>query len=70
MVGGYGELAFQFGLVDEIQKAFIDSQTNSAIASIQKKDFLAAFQVKRSQLSNIPFMSYSLVFLSRCLICF
>lgn len=46
MLGGYGELAFQFGLVDENQKAFIESQCDDGISSIQKKDFFAAFKVK------------------------
>ena len=45
MLGGYGDLAFQFGLLDENQKNFVDSQTAIAIASIARKDFLAAFKV-------------------------
>lgn len=45
MLGGYGELAFQFGLLDENQKAFVDSETMKAINSIKKKDFYGAFKV-------------------------
>ena len=45
MVNGYGELAFQFGLLDENQKTFVNMQTKSAVDSIKRKDFLAAFKV-------------------------
>ena len=45
MLGGYGELAFQFGLLDENQKAFVDEQTSQAINDIKKKDFKSAFEV-------------------------
>ena len=45
MVGGYGDLLFQFGLVDENEKSFFDSQTELAISYIQKKDFFSAFKV-------------------------
>lgn len=45
MLGGYGELAFQFGLIDENEKAFVNAQNEMAISSIQKKDFYSAFKV-------------------------
>lgn len=45
MVGGYGELAFQYGLLDENEKAFVNSQCDDAVASIKQKDFLTAFKV-------------------------
>ncbi len=45
MLNGIGDLAFQFGLLDELQKAFVDSQTEAAVANIQKKDFYSAFLV-------------------------
>ena len=46
MVGGYGELAFQFGLLDENQKLYVDQQCETAVASIREKDFYNAFKVK------------------------
>jgi hypothetical protein len=45
MVGGYGELAFQFGMVDENEKAFINTQAVTAVDYIKKKDFFSAFKV-------------------------
>lgn len=45
MVGGYGDLLFQFGLVDEMQKAFFDKETATAISYIKNKDFYAAFKI-------------------------
>lgn len=45
MVGGYGELAFQFGLADESQKKFINEQCESVVSAIQRKDFMTAFKV-------------------------
>jgi len=50
MVGGYGELAFQFGMIDENQKAFIETETQLAISHIQSKDFFGAFKVTKLDL--------------------
>lgn len=47
MVGGYGELAFQLGLLDEKQKAFVDSQSAEVVSHILKKDFAEAFSVHK-----------------------
>ena len=45
MIGGYGELAFQFGLLDENQKAFVNEQSTMLLKYIEKKDFYGAFKV-------------------------
>ena len=46
MLEGYGELAFQLGLLDENQKAFVNTQTAEAVKSIKNKDFVDAFDVR------------------------
>lgn len=45
MVEAYGALAFNFGLVDDNQKEFIELQCKSVVESIDMKDFMAAFKV-------------------------
>ena len=45
MIGGYGEMLFQFGLVDENERDYINLQTETAINYIQNKDFESAFKV-------------------------
>ena len=45
MMGALPDLAYNFGLVDEIQRNFIESQIQSLVKSIQNKDFMKAFEV-------------------------
>ena len=45
MLDAYGELAFQFGMVDENEKDYINQQCEAAVHYIQKKDFYSAFEV-------------------------
>ena len=48
MLGGYGELVFQFGMVDENEREYINQQCETAIHYIRKKDFYSAFEVHSS----------------------
>ena len=45
MLTGYSDLAFQFGLADENQAAYINSETQSATKLIMDAKFFEAFQV-------------------------
>ena len=46
MFGGYGDLMFQFGMVDENEKAYIDNATQQGIDYMKQKKFYEAFLVK------------------------
>nr|XP_028606665.1 probable serine carboxypeptidase CPVL [Podarcis muralis]XP_028606666.1 probable serine carboxypeptidase CPVL [Podarcis muralis]XP_028606667.1 probable serine carboxypeptidase CPVL [Podarcis muralis]XP_028606668.1 probable serine carboxypeptidase CPVL [Podarcis muralis] len=45
MFGGYAELLYQIGLLDEKQKAFFRQQTDLAVIYIQQKKWREAFEV-------------------------
>lgn len=45
MLGGYGDLIFQFGMFDETERDFFNLQCDSAVNYIKKKDFYSAFKV-------------------------
>ena len=45
MFGGYGDLLYQFGMVDENEKAFIDNKTAEGVNLMEKGDFYGAFLV-------------------------
>lgn len=46
MFGGYAELLYQIGLLDEKQKAFFRQQTDLAVIYIQQKKWREAFEVR------------------------
>ena len=48
MLRGYADLAFQFGLADENQAAYIDSQTQTATEMIMNEKYFDAFQVRKN----------------------
>ncbi len=45
MYEAFPDLAFNFGLVDELQYSFISAQIQTMIKSIQAADYMAAFKV-------------------------
>jgi vitellogenic carboxypeptidase-like protein len=45
MFNGYGDLVFQFGMVDENEKAYIDNHTQKGVDFMKNKDFYNAFLV-------------------------
>ena len=45
MFNGFGDLLYQFGMVDENEKAYIDSETAQGVAYIKNGDFYKAFLV-------------------------
>ena len=49
MFNGYGDLLYQFGMVDENEKAHIDNETQKAVNFMKQKDFYQAFLVKNIQ---------------------
>ena len=48
MLRGYADLAFQFGLADENQAAYINSQTQTATEMIMNEKYIDAFQVRKT----------------------
>lgn len=46
MFNGYGDLLYQFGMVDENEKAHIDNETQKGVNFMKQKDFYQAFLVK------------------------
>lgn len=46
MFNGYGDLLYQFGMVDENEKAYIDNETQKGVNFMKQKDFYQAFLVK------------------------
>ena len=53
MFNGYGDLLYQFGMVDENEKAHIDNETQKGVNFMKQKDFYQAFLVKiYRQLNN------------------
>ena len=54
MFNGYGDLLFQFGMLDENEKAYIDNETQKGVDFMEEKDFYQAFLVNTQQkLSNL-----------------
>lgn len=45
MVGGYADLMQQFGLLDSLQAAYVKQQTDQMEDEINRKNYVAAFQV-------------------------
>lgn len=51
MLGGYGDFLYQTGMVDELQKQFVDKQTGLAAQLIQQQKWVEAYKVSR--LNNV-----------------
>lgn len=45
MLGGYGEFLYQTGMIDEVQKQFVNKQTDLGVALIQQQKWVEAFKV-------------------------
>lgn len=52
MMGGYGEFLYQIGLIDELQKQYVDKQTDLGVQFIQQQKWIEAFQVFDSLLNG------------------
>ena len=48
MFNGYGDLLYQFGMVDENEKAHIDNETGRGVEFMRSGDFYDAFLVRGS----------------------
>ena len=48
MFNGYGDLMYQFGMVDENEKAYIDNATQQGVDFIKKNEFYQAFLVYKN----------------------
>lgn len=51
MLGGYGDFLYQTGMVDELQKQYVDKQTSLAAQLIQQQKWVEAYKV--SQLTTV-----------------
>uniref|UniRef100_A0A8C5CSD3 Carboxypeptidase vitellogenic like n=2 Tax=Gadus morhua TaxID=8049 RepID=A0A8C5CSD3_GADMO len=60
MLGGYAEFLYQTGLVDELQKQYVEEQTSRGTQLIQQQKWLEAFKVFDSLLNGDlePYPSY------------
>uniref|UniRef100_A0A3P8NJK7 Probable serine carboxypeptidase CPVL n=1 Tax=Astatotilapia calliptera TaxID=8154 RepID=A0A3P8NJK7_ASTCA len=45
MLGGYGEFLYQTGMIDELQKQYVDQQTDHGVKLIQQEKWVEAFEV-------------------------
>lgn len=45
MLGGYGEFLYQTGMIDELQKQYVDQQTDLGVKLIQQEKWVEAFEV-------------------------
>ena len=46
MLGGYGEFLYQIGMIDELQKQYVNKQTDVGVELIQQQKWVEAFQVR------------------------
>ncbi|KAJ8415874.1 hypothetical protein AAFF_G00404310 [Aldrovandia affinis] len=52
MLGGYGEFLYQTGMVDELQKKYVQQQTDTGVRLIQQQKWVEAFEVFDSLLNG------------------
>ncbi|XP_028836518.1 putative serine carboxypeptidase CPVL [Denticeps clupeoides] len=52
MLGGYGDFLYQTGMVDELQKQYVDQQTDLGVRYIQQQKWVEAFEVFDSVLNG------------------
>uniref|UniRef100_A0A8C8BSF4 Probable serine carboxypeptidase CPVL n=1 Tax=Oncorhynchus tshawytscha TaxID=74940 RepID=A0A8C8BSF4_ONCTS len=60
MLGGYGDFLYQTGLIDMLQKQYVEQQTASGVQLIQQEKWVAAFEVFDSLLNGdiLPYPSF------------
>nr|XP_015212615.1 PREDICTED: probable serine carboxypeptidase CPVL isoform X2 [Lepisosteus oculatus] len=60
MLGGYAEFLYQTGIVDEMQKQFVQQQTDLGVSYIQQQKWVKAFEVFDILLNGdtIPYPSF------------
>lgn len=46
MLGGYGEFLYQTGMIDKLQKQYVDKQTDLGVELIQQQKWVEAFKVE------------------------
>ncbi|XP_077455796.1 putative serine carboxypeptidase CPVL [Stigmatopora argus] len=60
MLGGYGEFMYQTGMIDEVQKQYVNKQSDLGVQLIQQKKWVEAFEVFDSLLNGdlAPYPSF------------
>ncbi|KAM9806387.1 probable serine carboxypeptidase CPVL [Syngnathus typhle] len=60
MLGGYGEFLYQTGMIDEVQKDYVNKQTDLGVVLIQQQKWVEAFKVFDSLLNGdlAPYPSF------------
>ncbi|XP_052357155.1 probable serine carboxypeptidase CPVL isoform X5 [Oncorhynchus keta] len=60
MLGGYGDFLYQTGLIDLLQKQYVEQQTASGVQLIQQEKWVEAFEVFDSLLNGdiLPYPSF------------
>lgn len=59
MLGGYGEFLYQTGMIDELQKQYVDQQTDHGVKLIQQEKWVEAFEVMSWCCSSSTFAVFS-----------
>ncbi|XP_030636847.1 putative serine carboxypeptidase CPVL [Chanos chanos] len=60
MLGGYADFLYQTGLVDELQRQYVEQQTDAGVKLIQEERWLEAFELFDSLLNGdiLPYPSF------------
>lgn len=59
MLGGYGEFLYQTGMIDELQKQYVEQQTDLGVKLIQQEKWVEAFEVMSWCCSSSTFAVFS-----------
>lgn len=61
MLGGYGDFLYQTGMIDELQRDYVDQQTSLGVKLIQQQKWIEAFEVNHRLMNplNYAFTGYS-----------
>lgn len=59
MLGGYGEFMYQTGMIDELQKQYVNQQTDIGVKFIQQQKWVEAFEVRGAVYPLLNFINFS-----------
>lgn len=60
MLGGYGDFLYQTGMIDELQRDYVNQQTSLGVKLIQQKKWMEAFEVNSYSIALTMLLSYIL----------
>lgn len=62
MLGGYGDFLYQTGMIDDLQRQYVITQTDLGVKLIQQQKWLEAFRVEDIYRLLFPISVYAEVF--------